>query len=138
VSDHAPSPWWAVLLAELTAAGIGGHAIESLSHLPGWVGGLIGGAVVGVTLRLFGPTLDVLGNRIRHSLTPPAPAPVVAPAADLQSTLADSGLVMVETSAERAAGIEPVIVEQPQLGRRRRPAPVIADEPMQQVETRNE
>jgi len=78
VSDHAPSPWWAVLLAELTAAGIGGHAIESLSHLPGWVGGLIGGAVVGVTLRLFGPTLDVLGNRIRHSLTPPAPAPVAA------------------------------------------------------------
>ncbi len=69
---------------------------------------------------------------------PSAPAPVVAPAADLQSTLADSGLVMVETSAERAAGIEPVIVEQPQLGRRRRPAPVIANEPMQQVETRNE
>ncbi|MFX5839551.1 hypothetical protein ABTE60_19785, partial [Acinetobacter baumannii] len=62
-----------------------------------------------------------------------APAPVVAPAADLQSTLADSGLVMVETSAERAAGIEPVIVEQPQLGRRRRPAPVIANEPMQQA-----
>ena len=69
---------------------------------------------------------------------PSAPAPVAAPAADLQSTLADSGLVMVETSAERAAGIEPVIVEQPQLGRRRRAAPVIANEPMQQVETRNE
>ena len=45
---------------------------------------------------------------------------------------------MVETSAERAAGIEPVIVEQPQLGRRRRAAPVIANEPMQQVETRND
>lgn len=81
MSDHAPSPWWAVLLAELTAAGIGGHAIESLSHLPGWVGGIIGGAVVGITLRLFGPTLDVLGHRIRHSLTPPPPpaAPLPAP-----------------------------------------------------------
>lgn len=73
MSDHAPSSWWAVILAEMTAAGIGGHAIESLSHLPGWVGGLIGGAVVGVTLRLFGPTLDVLGHRIRNSVAPPPP-----------------------------------------------------------------
>ena len=79
MSDQHTSPW-AIFLAEITAAGIGGHAIESLSHLPGWVGGLIGGAVVGVTLRLFGPTLDVLGNRIRHSLAPPAPAaPLPAP-----------------------------------------------------------
>ena len=79
VSDHHTSPW-ALLLAELTAAGIGGHAIESLSHLPGWVGGLFGGAVVGITLRLFGPTLDVLGHRIRNSVAPPpAPAPLPAP-----------------------------------------------------------
>lgn len=66
-----------------------------------------------------------------------AQAPVVFAAADLRSTLADSGLVMVETSAEHVARVEPV-VEQPQLGRRRRPAPVIANEPMQQVETRKE
>ena len=80
MSDHTPSSWWAVLLAELTAAGVGGHAIESLSHLPGWVGGLIGGAVVGVTLRLFGPTLDVWGHRIRNSVAPPPPAaPLPAP-----------------------------------------------------------
>jgi ribonuclease E len=67
-----------------------------------------------------------------------AAAPAVAPVADLQSTLADSGLVLVETSAERAAGTESVAVEQPQLGRRRRPAPVVSSEPMQQVETRDE
>ena len=81
MSDHAPSSWWAVLLAEMTAAGIGGHAIESLSHLPGWVGGLIGGAVVGVTLRLFGPTLDVWGHRIRNSVAPPPPPAAPPPAA---------------------------------------------------------
>lgn len=87
MSDHAPSSWWAVILAEMTAAGIGGHAIESLSHLPGWVGGLIGGAVVGVTLRLFGPTLDVLGHRIRNSVAPPPPAPVAAVPARSHSVL---------------------------------------------------
>ncbi|MDP3289051.1 MAG: ribonuclease E/G, partial [Methyloversatilis sp.] len=66
-----------------------------------------------------------------------APAPVAAPA-DLQSSLDASGLVMVETqpgsNADQAA-IEP---EPVLLGRRRRQAPVIASEPMQQVETRGE
>ena len=80
MSDHTPSGW-TLLLAELTAAGVGGHAIESLSHLPGWVGGLIGGAVVGVTLRLFGPTLDVWGHRIRNSVAPPPPPAAPPPAA---------------------------------------------------------
>jgi len=77
VSDHAPSGW-TLLLAELTAAGVGGHAIESLSHLPGWVGGLFGGLVMGITLRLLDPVLRAYGERFRERLTP-CPAPVTAP-----------------------------------------------------------
>ena len=64
----------------------------------------------------------------------PAPAPVAAP--DLKSSLSNSGLVMVETSA--TASVAPVEVEQTPLGRRRRPAAVVSNEPMQQVETRGE
>ena len=75
MSDHTPSPWWAVLLAELTAAGVGGHAIESLSHLPGWVGGLFGGLVMGITLRLLDPLLRLHGERIARRLTPPPEPP---------------------------------------------------------------
>ena len=67
---------------------------------------------------------------------PAAPAPTPAP--DLKTSLSDSGMVMVETSAARVAGVEPVEVEQTPLGRRRRPAAVISAEPMQQVETRGE
>ncbi len=74
MSDHAPSGW-TLLLAELTAAGIGGHAIESLSHLPGWVGGLFGGLVMGVTLRLLDPLLRAHGERIARRLTPVPVAP---------------------------------------------------------------
>lgn len=77
MSEHSPSPW-AMLLAELTAAGIGGHAIESLSHLPGWVGGLFGGLVMGVTLRLLDPLLRVHGERIARRLTP-VPVVVTTP-----------------------------------------------------------
>ena len=77
MSEHSPSPW-AMLLAEMTAAGIGGHAIESLSHLPGWVGGLIGGLVMGVTLRLLDPLLRVHGERIARRLTP-VPVVVTTP-----------------------------------------------------------
>lgn len=63
---------------------------------------------------------------------PPAAAPVIS-AVDLKSSLDASGLVLVETQSAAA----PVEVEQVQLGRRRRQAPVIPDEPMQQVETRD-
>lgn len=77
MSDHTPSGW-TLLLAELTAAGVGGHAIESLSHLPGWVGGLFGGLVMGVTLRLLDPLLRVHGERIARRLTP-VPVVVTAP-----------------------------------------------------------
>jgi CheY-like chemotaxis protein len=77
VSDHTPSPW-TLLLAEITAAGVGGHAIESLSHLPGWVGGLFGGLVMGITLRLLDPLLRVHGETIARRLIP-VPVLVSAP-----------------------------------------------------------
>ena len=67
-----------MLLAELTAAGIGGHAIESLSHLPCWVGGLFGGLVMGITLRLLDPLLRVHGETIARRLIP-VPVLVTAP-----------------------------------------------------------
>ena len=63
---------------------------------------------------------------------PPAAAPVIS-AVDLKSSLDASGLVLVETQS----AAPPIEVEQVQLGRRRRQAPVIPDEPMQQVETRD-
>ena len=77
MSDHTPSGW-TLLLAELTAAGVGGHAIESLSHLPGWVGGLFGGLVMGITLRLLDPLLRVHGETIARRLIP-VPVLVTAP-----------------------------------------------------------
>lgn len=77
MSDHTPSPW-TLLLAEITAAGVGGHAIESLSHLPGWVGGLFGGLVMGITLRLLDPLLRVHGETIARRLIP-VPVLVTAP-----------------------------------------------------------
>ncbi|WP_332671860.1 Rne/Rng family ribonuclease [Aromatoleum sp.] len=55
---------------------------------------------------------------------------------DLGGTLAESGLVMIETSREKAQAV-PLAAEAPvqPLGRRPRPAPVVVDEPLQQVET---
>ena len=66
-----------------------------------------------------------------------APTPVAAPV-DLQTSLDASGLVMVETQPGSGAGQAPIESEPVLLGRRRRQAPVIANEPMQQVETRGE
>jgi ribonuclease E len=66
-------------------------------------------------------------------LAPPqAPAPV-ASTIDVQGALADSGLVMIETSAA-APAIAPA-ESAPKLGRPRKPAVVIAAEPLVQVET---
>jgi len=66
-----------------------------------------------------------------------APALATAAPIDLSSTLAESGLVMIETSREKAAAAAESVIEPPapQLGRRPRPAPVIVEEPLQQVET---
>ncbi|NMF89354.1 Rne/Rng family ribonuclease [Aromatoleum petrolei] len=57
---------------------------------------------------------------------------------DLGSALADSGLVMIETSREKVQALAQSHAEEAParpLGRRPRPSLVIADEPLQQVET---
>jgi ribonuclease E len=71
----------------------------------------------------------------------PPPAPVVAPQpikVDLSGSLEQAGLVMIETAAEKKARLEAPVVEQPQLGRKPKPVVVIADEPLQIIETRRE
>ncbi|MBL8488123.1 MAG: Rne/Rng family ribonuclease [Rhodocyclaceae bacterium] len=62
---------------------------------------------------------------------PPAPVEAAAPI-DLSANLEQAGLVMIETQAKPAATpTEPA----PVLGRKPRPAVVIAEEPLQMVET---
>jgi ribonuclease E len=58
-------------------------------------------------------------------------------AADLATSLDNAGLVMIETSGNH--GHAAIHAPEPQkLGRKPRPAPVIVNEPLQMVETRNE
>jgi ribonuclease E len=67
------------------------------------------------------------------------PAPVAAPAAapvDLGASLQSAGLVMIETSSDVPKPV-PVETPAPALGRKPKPAAVIASEPLQMVETRN-
>jgi len=69
---------------------------------------------------------------------PPPPETVVAPAMTIESVLKGSGLVMVETSAQRGASA-PEEVEAPaapRVRRERRPPPADVNEPLKQVETR--
>ncbi|SIR51003.1 RNAse E [Aromatoleum tolulyticum] len=57
---------------------------------------------------------------------------------DLGSSLAESGLVMIETSREKVQAFAQVHAEEAParpLGRRPRPSLVVSDEPLQQVET---
>ena len=70
-------------------------------------------------------------------VVPPAPAPAPAPApVDLGASLQQAGLVLIETSS--AAPRAMVADEAPKLGRKPRPAQVVANEPLQMVETRQE
>jgi ribonuclease E len=83
---------------------------------------------------------------------PPAPAPVARPETvpaapretfaappppiDLDATLRESGLVMIQTKADRV--VEQVEAEEPQSSRprrERRPPPADLDTPLKQVET---
>ncbi|MFZ5655359.1 MAG: hypothetical protein ACOY42_13310, partial [Pseudomonadota bacterium] len=80
--------------------------------------------------------------RVTPAETEPAaavtPEPAKQPEADLKSVLEQSGLVLVETSPDKARTWQ-VAEEMPQpTGPRRRPRPpmVITDEPLVQVETR--
>ncbi|MCC4117844.1 Rne/Rng family ribonuclease [Aromatoleum toluclasticum] len=68
---------------------------------------------------------------LEASLEPSAPI-------DLGNSLAESGLVMIETSSEKVQAFAQDHAEEAParpLGRRPRPSPVIVDEPLQQVET---
>ena len=56
---------------------------------------------------------------------------------DLGAALSESGLVMIETSQDKVQEASRTDVPAQPMGRRARPAQVIPDEPMQQVETRN-
>ncbi len=66
-------------------------------------------------------------------LTPPAP---VAPPVDIEKALEQSGLVMIETSSEKAKSGQPEVAETRPAPRRKRPAVVaVADEPLVMIET---
>jgi len=69
---------------------------------------------------------------------PEAPAPVIAapPKVDIQVALEASGLILVETSRDKAATLPAAPESEIRLGRKPRPASVIPQEPMVQVETR--
>lgn len=67
-----------LLLAEVTAAGFVGQVVHVVAHLPGWVGGIGGGLVVGVLLRLLDPTLKAHGERLKPYLTPALGQPAFA------------------------------------------------------------
>jgi ribonuclease E len=65
----------------------------------------------------------------------PIPAPIVV---DIEKALEQSGLVMVETSSDKAQSWQPeaAVSEEAPRPRRKRPAPVVAsDEPLMMVET---
>jgi ribonuclease E len=76
---------------------------------------------------------------VQQPVIPPAPpSTVIAAAMSIESALKDSGLVMVETSAERIAAeaVEPEEPVAPRVRRERRPPPADINEPLKQVETR--
>jgi len=66
----------------------------------------------------------------------PAPAVAVPPKADIQVALEASGLILVETSREKASAVPAAPESEIRLGRKPKAAPVIPQEPMVQVETR--
>ncbi|MBD5805297.1 Ribonuclease E [Azoarcus sp. Aa7] len=77
---------------------------------------------------------------VEQAATTEAPEASRAPSApiDLGGSLADSGLVMIETSREKVQAFTQSHAEEASarpLGRRPRPSLVITDEPLQQVET---
>ena len=80
MTDSPPSPI-PLVIAELAVAGLFGHVAELLALMPGWMAGALGGVVVLVISRLFGPTLDVHGERIKRRLTPPPSVPPPPPRA---------------------------------------------------------
>ena len=88
------------------------------------------------------PAIEAAAAPVVAATPAPAPDPIVVPPApapapvDLGASLQQAGLVMIETSN---AAAHPTIAEEvPKLGRKPRPAQVIASEPLQIVETRRD
>jgi ribonuclease E len=67
---------------------------------------------------------------------PPAPQAVLEPV-DMAANLEQVGLVMIETAADKAQVSAPIVVPQQPLGRKPKAPVVIAEEPLQMVETKN-
>jgi ribonuclease E len=83
-------------------------------------------------------TTETAAAPIQVPATPVAPpAPIVAPV-DLGASLEQAGLVLIETSGHNHSAPAYAPESAPKLGRKPRPAPVIASEALQMVETRNE
>jgi ribonuclease E len=68
----------------------------------------------------------------------PAPEPVAADPVDLTESLEQAGLVMIETAAGKAMPAAVVSEPAKPLGRKPKPAQVIAQEPLQMVETKRD
>jgi hypothetical protein len=64
--------------------------------------------------------------------------PEPTPAIDISSDLAQAGLVMIETAASKAHADVAIELPRPQLGRKPKAPVLVADEPLQMVETRRE
>jgi hypothetical protein len=82
--------------------------------------------------------VEMFSQRIADPVNAPAVEPLTMPVPPaVEPIQLPEGMVMIETRAERAAA--PVVEEAvPEVPRRPRPRPqvAVADEPMQQVETR--
>jgi ribonuclease E len=68
----------------------------------------------------------------------PEPPAIPARTADLFGSLEETGLVMIETSSEKPIVSVGTVEEPVRRGRKPRPAPLVVEEPLQQVETHRE
>jgi ribonuclease E len=96
------------------------------------------GAVTAVVAPVFdtpreAPIAAPVAPERAREVRAPAPPP---PQIDVDSALRESGLVMIETSRDKAQAAAPVEeVQAPRVRRERRPPPPDLDTPLQQVET---
>jgi ribonuclease E len=68
---------------------------------------------------------------------PPAPPAAVVPKVDIKAALEETGLVMIETSRDKAIGnVAATLQPEVRLGRKPKPPVVINEEPLKMVETR--
>jgi len=68
----------------------------------------------------------------------PEPAKAVAPVIDTAASLEQAGLVMIETAVSKVQSSMPIEVPQQPLGRKPKVPMIVAEEPLQMVETRRD